>query len=97
MSRCRRRAAARLAWDSWLLGLEAAAVVGQRGLRIAAGGRAGKTESQRMVREKVDAAVAWQILAATGGLGRTAPGAAAKTLRHYRRKVRANRRRLAKS
>lgn len=79
-----------------MLGLEAATVVGQRGLKIATGGRAAKAEARRMVREKLDAAVAWQILAMTGGLGTTAPAAAAKTLRHYRRKVRANRRRLAK-
>lgn len=79
-----------------MLGLEAAAVVGQRSLKLTSGGRSAKTEARRMVREKLDAAVAWQILAATGGLGTTAPAAASKTLRHYRRKVSANRRRLGK-
>lgn len=96
MRRQRRGWPARLAWDSWLLGLEAATVIGQRGLKIAAGGRAAKTETRRLVREKVDAAIDWQILAMTGGLGASAPAAATKTLRHYRRKVRANRRRLGK-
>jgi hypothetical protein len=37
-----------------------------------------------------------QALALTGGLGHTPHRAANKTLVHYRRKVRANRRRLAK-
>lgn len=86
----------RLVWDSWLLGLEAAAVIGQRGLKMAAGGRAAKAEARRLMSEKVDAAVDWQILAMTGRLGTSAPAAVAKTLRHYRRKVRANRRRLGK-
>ena len=48
-----------------------------------------------MVSEKVEAGVALQMLALTGGLGVTPHGAAAKTVAHYRRKVRANRRRLA--
>jgi hypothetical protein len=40
--------------------------------------------------------LALQALALIGGLGRTPNSAAAKTLAHYRRKVRANKRRLAK-
>ncbi len=78
------------------MGLEASTVVGLRTLKIAAGGPAGHAEAQGMVAEKVQAAVDWQIKAMTGGLGLTASGAAAKTLNHYRRKVRANRRRLSK-
>jgi hypothetical protein len=50
-----------------------------------------------MVSEKIEAGLALQALALTGGLGLTADGAATKMLAHYRRKVRANRRRLAKS
>jgi len=72
-------------------------VIGQRGLRIAAGGPAAEAETHRLVSEKAAAAAEWQILAMTGRLGASAPTAAARTLRHYRRKVRANRRRLAKS
>ena len=49
-----------------------------------------------MITEKIDAARTLQAKALTGGLGVTAPRAAAKTLKHYRRKVRANRRRLSK-
>lgn len=84
----------RLAWDAWALGLEASQVVGLRGARIAAGGPAGEAECRRMLQEKLDAALAWQALAMAGALGATAPDVAAATLRHYRRKVRANRRRL---
>jgi len=83
--------------DAWRLGLESATVVGLRGLKLAAGGPRAKTEARRMVSEKLDAVVALQALALTGGLGVTPSAAARKTLRHYARKVRANRRRLAKS
>ena len=82
--------------SAWSLGLEAQAVIGLRTLKIAAGGAAGEAEARRMVAEKIDAGVALQTLAVTGGLGFTPHGAAAKTLTHYRRKVRANRRRLSK-
>jgi hypothetical protein len=85
-----------LAWDSWALGVEASSVIGLRSLRLSAGGPAGAAEARRMMSEKVEAAAAWQMLALTGGLGVTAPAAASKTLRHYRRKVRTNRRRLQK-
>jgi len=85
-----------LAWDSWALGVEAASVVALRSVRIAAGGPSGAAEARRMVSEKAEAAAAWHMLALTGGLGVTAPAAASKTLKHYRRKVRANRRRLQK-
>jgi hypothetical protein len=49
-----------------------------------------------MVDEKVTAAAQLQTKALTGALGFTGAGVAAKTLTHYRRKVRANRRRLSK-
>lgn len=80
-----------------MLGVESAMVVGLRGLKLAAGGPAAKTESGRMVSEKLDAVVALQALALTGRLGATPSAATRKTLRQYARKVRANRRRLAKS
>lgn len=86
----------RLGWDAWALGLEASTVMGMRTLKIAQGGPAADAEARRMVSEKVDAALALQTLAMAGALGATAPRIARKTLAHYRRKVRANRRRLAK-
>jgi hypothetical protein len=49
-----------------------------------------------MVNEKIRAAVSLQSAALTGDLGLTARGAAAKVVARTRRKVRANRRRLAK-
>ena len=80
--------------DAWALGLEASTVIGLRTLKIAAGGPAATAEANRMVQEKIDAAAELQMLAMTGGLGVTAPGATKKALALYRRKVRANRRRL---
>jgi hypothetical protein len=82
--------------DAWALGVESSAVIGLRTVKIALGGAAGAAEAERMVSEKIDAAIALQTLAMTGALGFSPAGAASKTLTHYRRKVRANRRRLAK-
>ena len=79
-----------------MLGLESAMVVGLRGLKLAAGGAAAETEARRMVSEKLQAGVQLQTLALTGGLGATSSAATRKALRHYARKVRANRRRLEK-
>jgi hypothetical protein len=85
----------RLGLGAWSLGAESSAVIGLRVMKMAAGGAAAEMEAQRMVREKVQAGLAIQTMALTGALGVTPHGAAAKTLAHYRRKVRANRRRLA--
>jgi hypothetical protein len=85
-----------LGWSAMTLGLEASAVIGLRTVKLAKGGRAAKTEARRMVAEKVRAAMELQALAMTGGLGGDATTAAAKTVRHYAPKVRANLRRLSK-
>jgi len=82
--------------DVWSLGMESSSVIGLRTMKIAAGGAAADAESRLMVDEKIKAGLEWQTMMLTGGLGLTAPRAAAKTLAHYRRKVRANRRRLSK-
>jgi hypothetical protein len=84
-----------LSRDAWALGAESAAVIALRSAKLARGGPAAKAESQRMVAEKVEAARQLQVMALTGALGFTAHGAAKKALKHYRRKVRANRRRLS--
>lgn len=86
----------KLGWDAFALGVEASTVIGLRSMKIAAGGPAADAEAKLMVSEKVDAALALQTLAFTGALGLTAPRIASNTLAHYRRKVRSNRRRLAK-
>ncbi len=87
----------RLTTDAWRLGLEASVVIAQRSARLAAGGPAAQAEALRMVSEKLDAGMALQLRAVTGGLGATPQAAAASVLTHYRRRVRANRRRLARS
>ena len=82
--------------DAWRLGLEASTVIGLRTLKIAQGGAAGEAEAERMVREKMEAGLALQALALTGGLGASPASASSRTLAHYKRKVSANRRRLIK-
>jgi hypothetical protein len=86
----------RLTFDAWRLTLEANAVIAQRTFLIATGAAGAQAEAGLMVAEKIDAGLALQALAFTGGLGATPHQAARKTLAHYRRKVRANRRRLAR-
>ena len=87
----------KLSLDAWSLGMESASVIGLRTLKLANGGAGAEAETLRMVQEKVMAGLEWQTLALTGGLGLTPDRAAAKTLTHYRRKVRANQRRLLKA
>jgi len=83
--------------DAWALGIEASSVITLRTMKIAAGGAAAESESRRMVTEKVDAGVGLGLKALTGALGFTVPGIAARSISHYRRRVRANRRRLTKA
>ena len=87
----------RLGLNAWSLGAESSAVIGLRVMKMAAGGAAAEREAQQMIREKVAAGLTLQSLAITGGLGFTPHSAAVKTVAHYRRKVRANRRRLMKA
>jgi hypothetical protein len=82
--------------NAWSLGIDTSSVIALRTLKIAAGGPAAEVEACRMVSEKIETGLALQELALTGGLGLTASSVATKMLAHYRRKVRANRRRLAK-
>jgi hypothetical protein len=86
----------RAGFNAWSLGVESFSVIALRTMKLAAGGVAAEAEAYRMVSEKIESGLALQALALTGGLGFTAESAAARTLAHYRRKVRANRRRLAK-
>jgi hypothetical protein len=97
MSRRRRNPWIKLGWDAMTLGAEAAQVIGLRSMKIAAGGPGADWESKRMFSEKVEAAQALQRMAMAGALGFTAPRVASKTMAHYRRKVRSNRRRLLKT
>ena len=97
----RKRSRARSSWlaiwaDACSLGIEASSVIGLRTMKLAIGGKAAATEAQRMVSEKIEAGLALQAKALSGGLGTTALSVAAKTLDHYLPKVRANHTRLAK-
>jgi hypothetical protein len=86
----------RIGFDAWLLGVEASSVIGLRAFKIAGGGAAAAAEARLMINEKIQAGWALQGKALSGALGLTAHRATARTLVHYRRKVRANQRRLAK-
>lgn len=81
-------------FDAWSLGWEAAAVIGLRSVKIAKGGIEAQRETELMVAEKVAAAVELQMAMMTGALGTNPASASRKALAHYRRKVRANARRL---
>lgn len=81
-------------FDAWALGWEAATVIGLRSARIAHGGAAAQREPERMVAEKLAASVELQLAMMTGSLGTDPATATRKALAHYRRKVRANARRL---
>lgn len=78
------------------LGLESATVIGLRTAGAAFGGRKAADEAWRMWSEKVIALAELQSLLVSGSLGGTCAGAARETLKHYRRKVAANRRRLGR-
>ncbi|MBY8822835.1 hypothetical protein [Sphingomonas colocasiae] len=85
-----------LAIDGWMLGVESSSVIGLRMMTLARGGSTAAAEAQRMVAEKMRAAIELHALAFTGALGKTPNAAAAKSIAHYGRKVRANRRRLSR-
>ena len=83
------------AFDLARLGMDAWMVIGLRMAKLAAGGPAAAFEAQRMVAEKVAAAAEVQVsaaLALASGASHAAVGR--KTVRSYRAKVAANRRRL---
>ncbi len=86
-----------IGFDAWSLGVEASAVIGLRALRLAAGGAAAEAEAVRMVEEKIVAGLDLQAKAMSGALGYSPTRALAKTLGHYRRRVRSNLRRLHKT
>jgi hypothetical protein len=88
-------------WQSYIraveTGWEIGAVMAMRTMRLAAGGALAQREAQRMVAEKAAAMVEAQMSAATAMLlGRGIDSATKSASTVYRRKVRANRRRLAR-
>jgi hypothetical protein len=79
------------------LGWEAQNVIVLRLLRLAGGSDSGQTEARRMIAEKMSALTEAQAVvtsvALQGGSGHTA---AKRVLNVYKKRVRANRRRLSK-
>ena len=84
----------RLCQDLWSLTFEASHVIALRAFAIAAGGAHAQVEIDRMIEEKMKALWALQSLFVTGALGFNTPTIATRSVAHYRKAVRANRRRL---
>jgi hypothetical protein len=84
----------RLSFDFWRAGFEAQQVVALRLAKLARGGASATNEASRMGLEKIVTAVEAQQVAATALLTGKAAQIPARTVALYRRKVRANRRRL---
>jgi hypothetical protein len=84
-----------LSFNMWRLGVEAQTVMALRLMRLAAGGAVAQREAARMVSEKgtaaLEAGVSAGIAAATG---KTHPAIGRKVIGGYRKRIRANRRRL---
>ncbi|PNQ77580.1 hypothetical protein BA950_00600 [Erythrobacter sp. SAORIC-644] len=85
-----------LAIEGWVLGAEMSAVIWLRSLRMMTGGRLATREAERMVGEKVSAAMTLLPAILAGGMGQSAEQATARAIAHYRRPVHANRRRLSR-
>jgi hypothetical protein len=81
----------------WMLGAEASSVIALRTLKLAGGGAAARAEAERMVSEKFAAAMTLSQQAMLGQLGTSIPDIGAKAVASYRRKVRANRKRLSRA
>ena len=77
-----------------MLGFEAQSVVALRLMKLAAGGSNANEEAARMVDEKIAAFHHAQHTVATALMQGKGAGAANKVLSGYRKKVRANRKRL---
>ena len=87
----------RLSLDALRLVTEANTVVALRMMKIAGGGASAAAEAQLMVSEKIQAALEVQGQLAVGAMtGAVAYVGPSKAIALYRRKVRANRRRLLK-
>lgn len=80
----------KFALDANLAALEAQQVIAMRMMKLSRGGAKGAKEERRMVSEKIFAVGEAGFKLASGGSGHS-------VVKHYRRKVRANHRRLTKS
>lgn len=85
-----------LSFDICMLGVDAWTVIALRIPRLLKGDTAAINEAQRMVGEKVEAAVVIYWKSLTGTLGTDGPSVFAASLAHYHIAVRRNKRRLAR-
>lgn len=85
-----------LSFRAFQLGAESQAVIALRMMKLAAGGSAAAAETQLMVSEKIEAAAAAQAHMTASLMSGTGLQGANRAVAHYRRKVRANRRRLSR-
>ncbi len=82
--------------DAWALGADASAVIALRLAKAASGNDGDGEEARLMIAEKMQAAWEMQLGLLTGRFGATPLARTQKTIRHYRRKVVANRQRLSR-
>ncbi len=85
-----------LAFASWTLMGEASMVVWLRSMRLMMGGPLAAREAGRMISEKAAANLTLGAALMAGGPAQSPEDLAAAALAHYRKPVRANRRRLAR-
>jgi hypothetical protein len=85
----------RLSFDFWRAGLEAQQVIGLRLAKLAGGGAAATAEMNRMVSEKMSAALEAQQAAAAAVLTGKPGQIPSRTVALCRRKMRANYKRLS--
>lgn len=89
-----------LACEMWQLGFESWQVIGWRSWRMMQGGAAARDESVRMVSEKWQAGMelGFEMTRSTmaGDGGATPEAQARKAVRHYQKRVTANRKRLSR-
>jgi hypothetical protein len=85
-----------LASEAAQLGFDAQRVIALRFMRLATGGASGQAEAQRMMSEKSAALLEAQFAAAGALAGGKNAVAARKVLAVYKKRVRANKRRLSR-
>ncbi|HEY5007298.1 MAG TPA: hypothetical protein VII42_04790 [Caulobacteraceae bacterium] len=84
-----------LSMSAMQLGIEAQSVIALRMMKVAAGGKAAEIEMQRMISEKTEAALDAQLQIGKSAMSGRLDLAPARTVALYRRRVRANQRRLS--
>ena len=89
-----RRRSSNLLPTMFMAGIEAQQVIGLRMMRLALGGPAAEREASLMLQEKLDTASRVYADAVCSTLAGGGAGVPAASLATYRRKMRANRRRL---